>query len=412
MGPTPARSVMRAGDHHPRPLVRCQRWRRSTFVLLLASFAAHVNGAPYVPTDASVVLERVPAALASRHLEPLRRRLENQRDDLPTALDLAQGYIDVGRETSDPRFVSYAYATLTPWLRKANPPASVLVLAATVLQNLHRFDLALAMLDRALATEPENAQAWLTKATLLQVQGKLPAARDACKRLLRTAGQLIAFTCITNVDSYNGRLAASYAALQRFFSLDQDVDDVTRSWVLGQLGEMAVRLREFSAAEAHFQAALGATPDDVYLKAAYADLLLLENRDRQVIELLEDGESHDALLLRLAIAGHRLGIPAASKWTNSYEARRGAARVDDNPHLREHARFLLEVRNSPTEALRLAQRNWELQHEAADVRVYLQAAQRAQLPHAAASVHEWMRATGYEDGTLDVASVTPRVSQR
>ncbi|MGH8239460.1 MAG: hypothetical protein ACREXP_20935, partial [Steroidobacteraceae bacterium] len=161
------------------------------------------------------------------------------------------------------------------------------------------------------------------------------------------------------------------------------------------------RLGDSAAAEAHFKAGLRATPADVYLKGAYADLMLLQHLDAEVIELLKGTESQDVLLLRLAIAGQRLRTSEAAKWAQLYDARRRASRPDDNPHLREHARFLLEVSNDPDKALQLAQQNWQVQREPADVRIYLHAAQKARRSHAADVVRDWVRDTGYEDRTLD-----------
>ncbi|MGH8177769.1 MAG: tetratricopeptide repeat protein [Steroidobacter sp.] len=368
--------------------------------LLLALFATHAQSEPYVPDNEAVVLERLPAGNATRQLDPLRRKLKDEPRDVLSAMQLAQGYLQIGRETSDPRFVSYAQATLSPWMQRDNPPAAVLVLSATALQSSHRFEEALTLLDRALAIDSRNAQAWLTKATLLQVRGDFPAARAACQRLLQTADQLIALTCISSVDSLNGQLEPSYRALARVSSAFNGADAGLQSWVLGQLAEMAVRLRDFAAAEKYLRAALRASPEDAWLKGAHADLLLLESRDAEVIDLLAGSESQDILLLRLAIAGKRLGAANASRWAQMFDARRRAARRDDSSHLREHARFLLEVRNAPAEALQVARENWRVQREPADVRVYLQSALRAREPQAAAAVSEWIRETGYEDRTL------------
>lgn len=351
------------------------------------------------------MLERIPAAAATRELDPLRNRLRTQPGDLQATLALARGYLDIGRRTSDPRFVSYAQATLSSWLQREDPPASVLVLAATALQSSHRFVEALQLLDRAIAIEPDNSQAWLTRATLLQVQGKFPEARAACRRLLQYADQLTALTCITGVDGLNGRLQASYDALLRFFTSYAQTDATTRGWVLGQLGEMAVRLGNLPAAELHFEQSLQATPDDVYVSGAYADLLLAQGREREVISLLKGRESHDVLLLRLAIAGKRLGASEGAEWEQLYDARRRAARVDDNPHLREHARFLLEVRDQPEQALQLAMKNWQVQREPADVRIYLQAANLSKQPQAVAAIQTWSRETGYEDRMLNAAGL-------
>ncbi len=369
-------------------------------VCLLILLACAVQANPYLPTDDDTVLERVPAATQTRELEPLRQRLIASPSDLTAAVQLATGYLKIGRETADPRFTSYAEATLAPWLKLPTPPAQVLVLSATALQSTHRFDASLAALDRALQADPANAQAWLTKATVLQVQGKFAAAREACGNLLRSAGQLVAVSCIANVNSLNGRLEQSYQSLMRL-QPQAAASPELRSWIEGQLGEMAVRLGDASAAERHFLAALKATPGDVYLKAAYADLLLAQKRDAEVIALLDANEQQDVLLLRLAIAGKRLQQPSAREWAYSFDARYQAAqRAGDTSHLREYARFLLEVREDAAGALQVARQNWQVQREPADILVYLNAARGSKAADAAAEVQAWIQETGYEDRAI------------
>ena len=275
----------------------------------------------------------------------------------------------------------------------------MLVLSATALQSTHQFDASLAALDRALQANPTNAQAWLTKATVLQVQGKFAEAREACGNLLRSADQLVAVSCIANVNGLNGRLQQSYQSLERLIPMTAQSPDL-RSWIEGQLGEMATRLGDLAAAERHFLTALKATPGDVYLKAAYADLLLTQNRHAEVISLLDANEQQDVLLLRLAIAGKRSQHPSASRWTDTFDARYQAAqRAGDTSHLREYARFLLEVRDDAKAALDVARKNWQVQREPADILVYLNAASAAKSPDAddAAEVLAWIRETGYED---------------
>jgi tetratricopeptide (TPR) repeat protein len=370
-------------------------------LLLLAAHALYA--APYIPTDDAVVLERTPAANASRQLAPLRQKLRTDRPDVSTALHLAEGYLRIARETADPRFTSYAEATIAPWLRASNPSAAVLTMQATILQSSHRFDASLAVLDRALQLDPMNAQAWLTKATVLQVQGKYAPARQACGQLLRTAGQLIAASCLANINSLNGRLEASYRHLQSLLPAVPAGDSQTRSWLLGQLAEMAVRQGD-PLAEKYFLEALALLPSDVYLKAAYADLLLQQQRNTEVLALLRDNQAQDVLLLRLAIAASRLRTPLAQQWSDTFSVRyRAAQRGDDNGHLREYARFLLEVRGDAAGALQVARRNWQVQREPADVHVYVNAARAARRD--AAEVWTWIRDTGYEDRALAPAPV-------
>jgi tetratricopeptide (TPR) repeat protein len=374
---------------------------RLTQCLALSSllFSCLVWGEPYVPREDAVVLERLPAAPAARALQPLRRALQDDSTDLRSALQLAQGYLEIGRETSDPRFVSYAQAVIAPWMQQRMPPAAILVLQATALQNTHHFDEAIALLDRALVLEPDNAQAWLTKATLAQVAGDFDTARSSCRQLLQRSSKTIALTCLMSVESLTGKLAPSYQTLQRVAAADA-THSALGAWIVGQLAEMAVRLGDFAAAERHFESALQLDSSDVYLQAAYADLLLLQNRNADVIHFLRQHESHDVLLLRLAIAAHRTAAPEARRWAELFDARRRATRPDDNPHLREHARFILEVIGQPTEALILARRNWLSQREPADVQLYARAARAAGSSADTRILQEWIEQTKYEDRTL------------
>jgi len=62
--------------------------------------------------------------------------------------------------------------------------------------------------------------------------------------------------------------------------------------------------------------------------------------------------------------------------------------------------YLLEVRDDAAGALESAARNWAVQREPADLRIYARAAQRAHASADAAVIARWLRATGYQDRTL------------
>ena len=363
---------------------------------------------PRIPPSDSTILEQVPAAAATRKLDPLRAFVATHPQDLHGALALARGYLDIGRANADPRFVSYAQATLAPWTLRPHPDPAVLTLAATSLQYLHRFDEALRLLDRALAAQRFDGQAWLTKATILQVQGRFAEARQACRPLIQISGHLIALTCLTGASSMTGNLNASYTALRSVFTNDPRLAPAIRVWDLNQLADMAQRLGDDRAAEEDLLAALRVSPLDGYTKAASADLLLRQHRATEVIDLLKGDAQQDNLLLRLSIAATQLHGAKAREWSDRYEARYEAARRDgDFTHLREQARFLLEVRGQAGAALQLAQRNWAIQHEPADVHILVAAATAAGNQPALREAQEWIRRTHYEDRTLAAAPREP-----
>jgi tetratricopeptide (TPR) repeat protein len=365
---------------------------------LFALATVTVAASPYVPRDDATILERVPARSDLERLAPLRAAAAASPPSLEASLALATAYIGIGRRNSDPRFIAYAQAALLPWLAHSQPPERALVLQAITLQYLHRFDAALTSLDHALEREPLDAQAWLTRAALLELRGDYTAARRACARLVRIADEFSALTCLASVAGRNGQLAASYARLETPGDLDPRLPAALRVWRLAVLAEMAGRLGDDRAAEAYLREALRAEGDDPYVKAAYADLLLRNDRSREVLALLAGSEAQDPLLLRLAIAAHRLASPERDRWTQAYEERlREAERDGDNTHQREQAMYLLEVRGDAVAALTSARRNWSMQREPTDLCLYAQASLRAQASTDRELIAQWLAETHYED---------------
>ena len=366
--------------------------------LLLTFAALGARAQPHRPESDAEVLETVPAAAQIAALEAMRRRLATRPDDLQSALTLAHGYLTLGRATGDPRLVSYTEATLAPWLAAQPRNAAVLTLQAAALQYLHQFNAALALLDRATAIEPLNAEAWLMKATILQVQGRLQPAREACRPLLRAAGQLIALTCVTSVNSLSGELRQSQAALRSAFTNDPAISVGTRAWILTVLADMATRAGDADQAERDLRLAWQLTPQDAFVQASYADLLLAQQRYAQVLQLLRGMEQQDNLLLRLAIAGTRLNVPQAAGWSREFQARyESARRAGDTTHLREQARFLLEVRDDSAAALLLARQNWNVQREPADIQLFVRTALADHDLQLARPALDWVSHAGYED---------------
>ena len=107
------------------------------------------------------------------------------------------------------------------------------------------------------------------------------------------------------------------------------------------------------------------------------------------------------LLLRIAIAAHRLGSPEALRWMQAYQERlRAAERDGDSTHQREQALYLLELGDDAAGALAYARLNWTVQREPADVRIYVRAAERAHSEADCMRLARWITDTHYEDRAL------------
>ena len=70
-------------------------------------------------------------------------------------------------------------------------------------------------------------------------------------------------------------------------------------------------------------------------------------------------------------------------------------------HVREEARFTLHLLDDPRAALRLAQENWQVQREPADIRILFECARAAGDTASVETARAWLTATGLEDGRLE-----------
>jgi tetratricopeptide (TPR) repeat protein len=379
--------------HRPRLLA-------AALLLCGAAAAGGCGAAPHIPADGQQVVERLPSRSdpAQRELGRLRAELGARPGDVRLASALARRYIEQARIDGDPRYLGYAEAALAPWWGQGEPPADVLVLRATLRQSTHQFPAALADLDAAVRRDSGNVQAWLTRATVQLVSGDLQAARASCMRLYSRAPALVVQTCLSNVGSVNGQALSSYRQLLDAQARHPIDTPAIRVWVATLLAEMAERMGDSAAAEAHFQQALAAGEPDSYLLGAWSDFLLDHGRAPEVVRLLKDKTRVDALLLRYALALQATGSPAARQQIDALRVRFDAAMLrGDTVHQREQARFELALRRDPATAVRLAKANWRIQKEPADLRILADCALASGDAEAATMVRDWLRSARIED---------------
>jgi tetratricopeptide (TPR) repeat protein len=376
-------------------LGRVLRFATRFAALCAATVAA---AAPFVPTDDTQVLERLPGRNTPqfRQLKSLQVAAAQAPNDVARASALASAYVRASRVEGDPRFLGYAQAALAPWWKDPVAPTPALILRATILQSSHQFDPAIADLDRITQREPKHAQALLTRATVLTVQGKYAAARADCSKLAGIAPEIYRVVCIAAIDSVTGNAAPAYETLGRALHGTARIDGAGRAWGKTLLGEIAHR-RGDPAAETHFRAALDAGERDLYLLGAYSDWLLDNARAAEVIPLLQNETRSDPLLLRLALAQQALKRPEAIGSIDTLRTRFDASHArGDTLHQRENARFELFLRRDARSAMTLALDNWKVQREPADLRILAEAASAAGDAAALGIVKQWLAETRFE----------------
>jgi len=353
----------------------------------------------YTPAVATQVVAQVPARDARE--VSMRRALREQPGRVDLAVALARGDIQRARALSDPRYLGRAQATLATWYALAQPPPDVLLLRATIRQSLHDFAGARADLDQLLAIRPRDAQAHLTRAVVATISADYAAARASCSHVAELTEPLVAATCIAPVDALTGHLAEATARLEHAIADQPDAQPQLRTFAITALAELSIMAGNYTAAAAQFRDVLAVDADDAYARAGLADVLLWTNKPADVSALVAGRESIDNLLVRRAIAEHAAAGPEAVKWSRAMSDRiAAAAERGDRIHMREEARFTLEVLGDPARALAIALDDWAVQKELADARLVAACAVAAGKPAAADPIRAWIRANGIVDAQL------------
>ena len=382
------------------PMGSMRSLRRRKLCAIAAVLAAAMtcwNGeaeaAPRTPADDGVVVERLPPAFLALRRVALSR--ESEEAKLPDALASARRYIEVGQTYSDPRAYGYAQSALGKWWDADPAPTEVLVMRARILQFRHEFAPALQQLEAALRVDQFDPDAWLLFASIAQVQGDLRAARSACLKLIPISDPLVGATCAASTAAVSGHDDNAASLLLGALRQASGASTGERLWAWTTLAEIQARLNQNEEASAAFREALKISPDDVYARAAFSDLLLDAGQAYAARQVLGDVSQADALLLRAAICAQRLQTPDAAVLRADLAQRFAEAHArGDETHLREQARFALEVEHDPARALELATRNFNVQREPADARILLEAAAAVGDAAAAQPALGWLARTG------------------
>ena len=354
-----------------------------TTALILVPGAAPTG--PYVPKNDAEVLEVVPKS-TPRPSGPL---------SVDDAAARAWALISEARRTGgDPRLLGRAQATLGPWWNEPSPPPAIRILRATLKQSFHDFEGSLVDLDAQLAADPSDAQAWLTRATVLSVLARYPEALDSCARLERAV--VPQAVCRAQVMGVTGQAKEAVAMLMTLRPSAAEA-----GWVASVRGEIERWAGDDTRSQQSLEQALALDPSDTYSRLLLAQLFLDSKQPARAAQLFEGRAVNDGELLMWVLA-----LQASN--AKDFDARRAELdeRVAANRqrgetlHQREESRYALALEGDAAKALRLAVKNWAVQKEPADVRVFLEAAVAAKDPQAARPALDWLEQTKFTDPTL------------
>lgn len=384
--------------------MRLPLWRVCVLALLAMPFVAAAE--PLLPGSDDALIETLPVTGgAAAEQRRLRRQLALQPRDAALALGLSRSILERARRDGDARLAGQALGVLARWDGDPAAPAEIRLQRATLQQHLHQFDRARGELEALLQMAPRHAQALLTLATVLRVQGHYAASDAACRRLHEAGQPLYARACVAENRGLRGERDDARREFEALLVARPGQPDWA-AWIRTSLGELEAAAGRPERAIGQFREALREA-DDPYARMALADALIDHGRWTEAESLLGDpisGTGGDATLLRQAIVARALqrhDAPAlraalAARWAQA-SLRPEASAV----HARERARFALDVEGEPARALMLARANLAQQRESADFVLMARAAHAAGDAAALAEVAALAVQFGLRDARLD-----------
>ena len=254
-----------------------------------------------------------------------------------------------------------------------------LLARAWIAQARHQFTDSLTLINSVIEHDPTNGQAWLTKASVLQVQGEHALANRACGNVLRFISLETGLLCKARAaqshdEKHHALLTVQTLFKQRLSGISQPE---TRGWAYGIAAELAAELHRAVQAETYFKASLEAF-SSIQVRASYMDFLIQQQRYQDAVKISEHS-TNPALYIRELIARKKanIGNPAHLRRAIQHTHRQFShwQEHQDYQHAREMAMFYLDVMEKPTLALTLAEINLQNQKEQED-RALLRRAQQ------------------------------------
>lgn len=375
-----------------------------TFSLLISSslfyqgLAIAAPSRDFIPTDDSVVIEKLSPRISSRvtavkisraaSADGLANGVAHGLQDtknVRAAISAAKEWISLSKKTSDPRYLGRAQATLTPWWDDIKAPSEVAVLKATIQQSRHEFDAARSTLKRMLDMDPSNAQAWLTLATLERLSGNYDLALQACSNVKAQSAsdqstELFAAACRLETSSMMGQVDQARAGFALL--IKSTGDEATQAWFYSLLAESEERAGLDAKALKAYRTSIALSADN-YTALALSDLLLRGGKFSEAIAALDKLPLSDSVLLRRAYANKRLNNDSWKAMRDELSERFAALKArgdDERLHARELALAALWLEDNAVKALPVAQSNLELQKEPFDWWLVVAAAEKANQP--------------------------------
>jgi len=343
--------------------------------LLLTLYMNNVFAMAYTPVSTDTIIAKWPNNRGHNKV--------NKQNKTPfMALKKANKYLRGANNIGQSYLYGLAQSELEAYMNENKNP-QIWVGWARIQQHKHKFDMARAALNHALALDPYNINAHLLMARIGIIKKDFKSAKSHCLKLFGKSDLNTASICLLEISSYQGKLAESYQRLSQM-KTGQSIGAIHDNWLTLILADMAYRLKKFNESEHWLDLALDQEKTsqslhrNITFLTEWSDIKLLLEKPKQVLSRLEaltqsEPAIEDTLILRLALAEkqmNQLENKSSSKWQKFIQQKVYLREQrKDIHHAADLAHYYLEIEPKHTKAMYWAQVNWNQAQEHKDLRL-------------------------------------------
>ena len=271
-------------------------------------------------------------------------------------------------------------------------------------QGLHEFRAAVRRLDRVIAADPRHVGALLMRANIEIVLGEFAAARRDCNAVFRAGATLPGTVCLASAQTGPGSLARAREMLAALPAGASEPE--VQAWRLTTEADLAVRDSDAGDALGLLERAHALMPDDEEIRTRLAGVLMEAGDAARALAIAKAPTRAPGPSLARRVVLARAAQLADDADAESYRRQAEVAIRESRSdhavqHDREEAQAALHLAGDVRRALAHARRNFELQKDTADLRVWVEAAVAAGSAADLRAAREWLAASGFEDRVVE-----------
>ncbi|WCO68281.1 tetratricopeptide repeat protein [Iamia majanohamensis] len=249
-------------------------------------------------------------------------------EDPSAQLDLAQAFLQKGRETADPTLYTSAEVLLDMVAEVAPDDVRVLTAQGSLALTRHLFADALDLSDQALEVAPGNETAYGVRVDALNELGRYDEAVEATQAMVDIRPSLASLARVSYARELQGDLDGAILAMGQAITAAAGSGGENVAFAQVQLGNLLLTRGDLVAAGQEYEEALATFPELAAARAGQARLLVAQERFAEAADVLAElVEERPLIEYAVALGDARTAAGDDEEAEDAYALVEGIARL-------------------------------------------------------------------------------------